>query len=122
MIEGVPIWQRRQHQIKQAHRHKVIGAVCQQTTAFGCAKVKKPGNYRGRATEKSQQQETSSTKQAGPGKGKHCFFTDVDGAAERNEPAKCRDQRTVQSDNSLSQLAADQTLARAGKQVVPVSS
>ena len=86
MIEGVPIWQRRQHQIKEAHRHKVIGAVCQQATAFGRAKVKKPGNYGGRATEKSQQQETSPTKQAGPGKGKHRFLADIDGASELTRP------------------------------------
>src|SRR5207249_10553315 len=83
--------------------------------------AKKPGTNCCRAAEKSQQQTTSRTKQAGPGNRKYCFFADADVAAKSNKPAKFRNETTVERGNGLSQFAADKTAASPGEQVIPVT-
>ena len=83
--------------------------------------MKKPRNDRCRAAEKPQQQQTSHAKQAGPGNRKHCFFAQVDAAAESNEPAKLRNKRTVERSDGFANFATDKTFAFAGEQIVPVA-
>ena len=114
--------QRRQHQIKECHCHEVVRAVCEQSPALSGAEVKKPCNDRRRATENSQQQTASHAKQAGPGNRKDCFFPESDVAAEKNEPPKFRNERTIERGDCLSQFATDEALASCGKQGVPVTS
>src|SRR5439155_4396254 len=63
----------------------------------------------------------SHAKQGGPRDRKYRFFADIDAATESNEPAKFRNERTVEGGNGLAQLAADKAFASTREQIVPVT-
>jgi hypothetical protein len=84
--------------------------------------MEKPGENRREATGKSQEKAAAGNKQANPRNDKNCLFTQANVRSKSDEPTQSWDKMAFYRKKRFCKVAADQSTAGSGKQIIPVVS
>src|SRR4051812_9779605 len=104
-VERIAVGQWAEHEIEQPDRGDVIDAITGKRSAASRREVEQPGQNRGRPGKKTRPQADTTGQQEGQGSSQRRVFPQAKPRSCRNEPSQSRNERTVEADDGLAQVA-----------------